>query len=221
MEAFIRAMNLGIDRFAPPIPPEVAPERRALVAELGFALFRNQAQTGTRNAQEAIERVRGFIAGLSGEPGVLVDQPDDTEQLQASKLADKLFDFVTDRGGVFKLTIDPNIPGCGIVDRAAADFMIHRRLGQFAEGGTEEHHLFEVKAVDRSFRAEDVRQILTYAALLSAAGEAPERVGLVNPRLGTFGEWTPDELAQDVAGVSGSELLHQIIFNISEAEVSP
>jgi hypothetical protein len=59
-----------------------------------------------------------------------------------------------------------------------------------------------------------------YAALLSAADETPERIGLVNPRLGTFVEWSPDELSQDIAGVPGSELLHQIVFDISEAGVS-
>lgn len=220
MEPFVRAMNLGINRFAPPIPTEVPSERRAFVAELGFALFRNRATTGARDWEGAVRQVTERIARLSGDPLSEIAWPSKTEHDQANKLADKLSEFAQKRGRAWKLTIDPEIPGCGIVDRAAADFMIHRRRRRIARRRAEEQELFEVKAVDRPFRSEDIRQLLMYAALLSSANKTPERIGLVNPRLGTFAEWSPDELAQDIAGVSGSQLLHQIVFDISEAGVS-
>lgn len=221
MEAFVRAMNLGIARFAPPIPPEVSPRRRAFVAELAFALFRSQVMSGSRDWLGAVERVTAQIARLSGETPSEIAAPSSTEKTQANRLANKLIDFALKRDRVWKLTVDPEIPGCGIVDEAAADLLIHRqyRRGRLRRR-VEERDLFEVKAVDRPFRSEDIRQLLMYAALLSAAGQTPEKVGLVNPRLGTFGEWTPDELAQDIAGISGSALLHQIVFDISEAGVS-
>jgi hypothetical protein len=219
MESFVRAMNLGVERFAPPIPAEVKPERRALVAELGFALFREQAKSGARDLPDAIRQVTKRIAELSGEAPSDITEPSQTECDQASKIADKLSQFARRRGRIVKLTVDPEIPGCGIVDRAAADFMVHRRRGRLHRR-VEVRELFEVKAVDRPFRSEDIRQLLMYAALLWSASETPERIGLVNPRLGTFGEWSPDELAQDIAGISGGELLHQIIFDISESRVS-
>jgi hypothetical protein len=62
--------------------------------------------------------------------------------------------------------------------------------------------------------------VLTYAALLFAAGDAPQLVGLVNPRLGTYFEVPVSELSMDVAGLDADELLQQLIFDIASAEIS-
>src|ERR1043166_9003797 len=112
MESFVRAMNLGIERFSPPLPAEVAPERRAFVAELAFFLFRSQAKTGGRDQTNAVRQVTQQIARLSGESPSSISEPSRTEIDQANKLADKLDDFAADRGRVSKLTVDPEIPGC-------------------------------------------------------------------------------------------------------------
>jgi hypothetical protein len=218
-ESFVRAMNLGIGRFAPPIPPEVEPRRRAFVAEIGFALFRQEVSAGSRDWRGAVSAVSERIARVSPESNIA--PPGATEQDQAERIGDKLVEFALRRGEVQLMTVDPIIPGCGVVYRATADLMIKRRAMPEVPGRAREtRELFEVKATERPFRSEDIRQLLTYAALLWAAEGTPDRLGLVNPRLGTFGEWSPEELAQDIAGVTASILFHQIVFDISEAGAS-
>lgn len=160
MESFIRAMNLGIERFSPPIPAEVPLERRAFVAELAFSLFRDQAVSGSRDHDSSVRQVTQQIARLSGRSRSTIAEPSNDELDQANQLADRLIKFAEERGRVSKLTVDPAIPGCGIVDRAAADLMIHRKRRRFFRQEVEEHALYEVKAVDRPFRSEDVRQLL-------------------------------------------------------------
>jgi hypothetical protein len=224
MEPFVRGMNLSVGRFSPPMAAEVNVERRAFVAELGFVIFRQRVRTGKPLSRsmmnDAVGSVRSLIAGLSDYAEEDVAGPTRLEQQEARGLSARLLEFVQERGAQ-QLVVDPAIPGCGTIDRAAADLLISRP-GFIRPTGSlgQEHLLYEVKTVERPFRAGDLRQVLTYAALMAADQRPPVIVGLVNPRLGTFFECTVDDLCMDVAGVHADELLQQIVFDISAAEIS-
>ena len=221
MDAFVRAVNISCARFSPPLAKEVAPNRRAFVAELAFELLQQglaseRDRTTEDGVTAAVDRVRSLIARLGQHAIEEIPPPTPIELAEAERLLGNLLEFVAERRPG-EIEISPSIPGCGIVDRCAADILITRAGPR---GGLPTRRLYEVKVVDRSFRAIDFRQLVTYAALMSADGRKPDSVGLVNPRRGVYFECPLDALSMDTAGVAASELLDRIVFELTAGEVS-
>ncbi|MGW4956446.1 hypothetical protein ACWEPL_04390 [Nonomuraea sp. NPDC004186] len=101
----------------------------------------------------------------------------------------------------------PSVPGCGIVDRAIADI---RR----------DHELIEVKTVTRPFRSSDFRQVLTYAAMYYASGVHIEEITLLNPRRGRYFKRPIDLVAHEACGLSGPELMQELVELMTGLSVS-
>jgi len=231
LESFVRSVNLGRPRFSPPIASDVAPERRAFIAEVAFELLKLRVSADRMPSPveeaDAVARVRDRIAVLGPYPEEEIVDLAPRERKEVMQLLNNLLGFLRERTSG-SVVVSPQIAGCGVIDRCAADLLIRRpgapslRDSPFGdiEPEMEERLLYEVKVVDRPFRAIDFRQLITYAALMGADSEAPHIVGLVNPRLGTYFECTIDELAMDAAGVPADELLQDIVFEVSSAEIS-
>jgi hypothetical protein len=227
LDRFVRAVNIEGGRFSPPIASEVEPDRHAFVAELAFELLRVEIGGGAVPSRKqrgtATAKVRRQIAVLAGVEEMEVAVPSDAENREVLRLRDGLKDFLNERTPT-RIVVGPRIAGCGVVDACAADLLLEREPDAWDrfrdELGRAPVRLFEVKVVERNFRAVDFRQLITYAALMGAAGNAPDAVGLVNPRRGTFFECTMSELAMDTAGLGGDELLQQVVFDVSATEVS-
>lgn len=227
LDRFVRVVNLEGGRFSPPIASEISPERHAFVAELAFELLREEIERDgapSRKQHVAVKaRVRKRVAALAGVDEAAIADPSQAEWTEVSKLRGGLRDFLGEREPS-KIIVGPKIAGCGIIDPCAADLLLERDPKPFdqflSKVARASRRLFEVKIVERNFRAVDFRQLIMYAALMSADGNAPRAVGLVNPRRGTFFECTMSELAMDTAGLGGDELLQQIIFDVSAAEIS-
>lgn len=229
LEGFVRALNLGVGRFSPPITSEVQSNRHAFVAELAFELF-NFSVTSEESVLTQ-EEIAVATENTRLRMAVLEDAADETasptllEQREARKIARNLHEFLRERSPT-KAVVSPRLSGCGLVDEASADLMLFRPSGQsespFARerAHPEEILLYEIKTVQRPFRASDIRQLLTYGTLLAAEGKSPARLGIVNPRLGTFFESSTNALALDAGGVTADELFQQIIFDVSGAETS-
>jgi len=205
----------------------VDPDRHAFIAELAFELLRMQIENGSAPTRKlrsyAVARVRRRIGRLAGLNEEEIPGPTPNEYAEIVRLRKALRGFLNERTPT-RILAGPKIAGCGIVDACSADLLLERESGPFDQWlsnlDRSTLRLLEVKAVERGFRAADFRQLITYAALMSAAGDAPEAVGLVNPRRGTFFECTMDELAKDTAGLGGDELLQQIVFDVSATEIS-
>lgn len=102
-----------------------------------------------------------------------------------------------------QVEVDPQFPGCGVLGPAVGDVLV----GDI---------LFEIKAVARTFRAIDIRQLLVYSALDSAGPRHHiGRVGLYNPLQGVWEEWDLDDLCLTVAGLPANEILHRLVTYIS------
>jgi hypothetical protein len=227
LDRFIRAVNIEGARFSPPINSVVEAERHAFVAELAFELLRLEIEGDRRptpsRSEEATETVRRRLATVAGIEIDSVGEPGRAELEEVDRLRRALRKFLADRNPN-RIAVSPTIAGCGVIDACAADLLLWRKPTPFdillADIERASLRLLEVKIVERGFRAADFRQLITYAALMSAEGDAPDAVGLVNPRRGTFFECTVAELAMDTAGLSADELLQQIVFDISTSEVS-
>jgi hypothetical protein len=221
LERFVRAVNLEGSRFSPPIASEGDPSRHAFIAEVAFEMFRGDVAGHPATLAQAEANVTKRISS-SAEASVEIAEANAEEREEVYKLRKALSEFVSDHWPE-KVIVNPRIAGCGTIDHAAADLLVERRPvhGPF---GTELERasklLFEVKSVERPFRAADFRQLIIYASLMSAEGRAPDAVGLVNPRRGTYFESSLNELAMDTAGTSADDLLQQVVYDISVPETS-
>lgn len=112
----------------------------------------------------------------------------------ASRLLQWLESFSPDKTPLWR----PFFPGCGMVENCHGDIEIGADL-------------IEVKAVDRTFRAVDIRQLVIYSTLRFLDSHGPyQRLVLFNMRSGIEMVVDADELATDIAGIPAIELYQRI-----------
>lgn len=205
-EAFVRAMNLSLERFAPPLPSGSLPVRNALISELAFCLYADSLSgaidldTQDRDqddyVQQLAENVRGYISRL--ERGLAFHAMGASEIEEAFALAVRLAEGIARLEPGCIVEPRPKFLGCGIVDDCEGDLLI----------GTT---LYEVKNVDRQFRLTDIRQLLSYCALNSMTnGYVIKTVGLINARAGLSYRLDLNSLALAAAGVPAPMLMTDI-----------
>ncbi len=211
-EAVLRKINLEKSRFSPPLDSKVAADRRDLVNEIGFLLYKNsiinklspkeifnsekQFDTICNQAIKIVGRFRGSIAAANG-----------IEQNEAFKIANSLKEFFEQYKNA-KIVISPDFAGCGFLDNCVGDVLSEKTL-------------YEVKAGERNFRLVDIRQVFTYLALnYSSSAYEIKKVGFVNPRMGIYYNLEVNDLAIQLSGKSAIQVVSEIIEFISSGGVS-
>ena len=210
LERHIRAVNVQVQRFAPPIVSSAPAASRGLVSELAFRLFVASVRTGLPIADLPSDEIGGSVEAatthirrmrqLSRRP---VPDPRSLELAEATILAERHARFFQ---RTEQLTLLPTFPGCGWLMECAGDVL---------SGAT----LYEVKAGERGFRSIDMRQTLIYCALNFAAKRYDiAAVCLVNPRLGIVVEEDLEHLCGAASGAPAVEVLAAIVEYCSESQ---
>jgi hypothetical protein len=194
-EAFARPI-LGSNGIVQPVPSNIKTARPDVLAEFGFRLASLAYQSGmtVRIAASdtvivdaansaAATRIREFRPSLSLDELRLGVQ----EQMEGIRLATVYEEFLR-LWPTEAVTFSPAVRGNGIVNSCFADLGVGKTL-------------FEVKTVSRLFQSKDLRQLLVYLALESAAGEPRwEYGGFLNPRLSIFCTFSVDWLVSRLSG---------------------
>lgn len=197
--------------WADPLAELATPTRRALTSEVGFSEF---CQLGGTRKGEVDEGVRGRalqdgIRRLSpyATEGLDLSTPlSPAELVEVEMVRDRLLEFFA--GERSPRMFRPVFPGCGYLDGSEGDVLCNGVL-------------FEVKTVDRRYRSAEFRQLLTYSALNFVSHKYDfDRVGICNPRRGTFLVVSLSDLAHRTAGVSAPELFETILFAVTDAGIS-
>lgn len=216
-EAFTRRVNLQAGRFAPPLLHDAPAERSALISELGFRLYGAHLESlvdlygeGLGASQALAEIASGAFAYVQALPRM--DHPlapvSDAEVDVAVAYARRMQWYFASAEPEKTLTLSPIFKGCGIVDSCRGDVLAGTRL-------------YEIKNVERDFRAADIRQVLVYTSLGYAAGEpVVDSVGLLNARTGRFFFTSMEGFAYGLAGTSASELLSSVVAFITSEQLS-
>jgi len=215
MDIFVRKINLQLyEREFAVLQSAVAPSRRGLVNEVAFNVYSyapdsDQGRGWSEDIfSRAVREAREKIASLETVPVETVAAPDQVEIDECAEQVWRLRLFFRRVRGQQKVEIRPFFPGSGIIRSCEGDVYCDSTL-------------FEVKAGQRNFRAVDVRQLLTYAALnYEAKQRVISKVGLFNPRMGISFKTTLDEACIEVSGVTAAELMPEIIRIISSGDVS-
>jgi hypothetical protein len=216
MEEFVRRTNMdGYTRQWPPIPGGGTPENRGLVNEAGFLLFKSVANLPPPDVGAALRdnlpaAVRAAYAYIVGKQEA-TDEPNFAvgERREAVVIAGRLYNYFCRERDLYGMTVGPRFKGSGLLSGCEGDVLLGDRI------------LYEVKSGDRPFRSVDFRQVAVYVALSFAElGAVFERIGVVNPRRGTFVEVSTEDFSLEVAGQSAVTLCHALIESFSSNLVS-
>lgn len=208
-EHFVRRLNLDkTERWSPPIAKPADKIRAAFVSELAFARFCGLVEgvDASQLDMTAMVETKKRLLPLMDDPATLDAPFTDAEKDQMQKLERGLTAFFRHRGST--LQTRPMFQGCGYIDASEGDVI---------SGSC----LFEVKAVDRSFRSTDIRQLVTYCAMNHALGQFRlDSIGIFNPRRGLWFEMSVDDVCHEISGQSAQELFDNVVHGVSSGDIS-
>lgn len=212
LEAVVRGVNLGYERFREPLISRVAAERRDLISETTYRVFFKAAQhseTVTRSlideaGTEAFAYLRTRVTHLWNDVFYLSD----SEYLEISEAYEAIRSHF--RWNMFNPSkiMRPAFRGHGIVSNCEGDF---------STGDS----LHEMKYVDRSYRGNDLKQLLVYSALqFFETGDEFETLFLFNPFYGTSFKTSVQDIVFSAAGISSIEFYNRVSYALSSGEIS-
>lgn len=209
-EPYLRAHNRRLETIGNPVFTYTIPAERGFVNEASFLLFVRATELGLSPEHvpngvvlECVEHAVGYISRLQQTSPQQSILPDWRHSREVVSLALNLYNFFGSESPT-GIEPKPRFPGCGWIDAAEGD--VYAALT-----------LYEIKAGERLFGVSDLRQVLCYAALATAAqSHEINSICLVNPRSGVALRDSIEMLCQKVSGVSAAEVLGEIVSYISE-----
>ena len=215
IDLYIRKMNfLLYEREFPVLKSNVVSERRGFINEIAFnafcAIFADimVRELSDKIWRAATEEARIKISLLENVRPESITDPISTELEDCVEQVRRLQVFVSRESKNKGVEVRPKFSGAGIIGSCEGDIYF-------------DSSLFEIKAGQRKFRAVDLKQLLTYAALNNSARSRPlSQLGLFNPRMGTSFSATLDDVCLEISGCTAAELLPEIIRVISSGDIS-
>jgi hypothetical protein len=206
-DAYWRAQNLQVERFAEPLHTKRERQSRGFVNELAFESFVRVLADGNKidggafrkAAESAKESVANYISRFTQIDNKILLRDFSSELPEVVAIAERLDKFFSPSLEMGSNAFRPKFSGCGLLMAAEGDVLVDETL-------------FEVKAGDRNFRVSDLRQLLVYCALNHKKPIANiTRIALVNPRIGI--SWSSDleSCSRAISGRSSAELLDDIV----------
>lgn len=205
-DSFVRQLNLASERFAGPVNSSTPVDRdkRAVINELAFRLFKEKATSGKISASKIIsieQEVRTYIERLA--PNISnIPALSKTELIEVENISKSLSTYFY-RPDFSVMFFWPIFKGCGQLDACKADIIYKNKL-------------IEVKAGDRHFRIIDLRQIITYLALNFKSQQYQlTNIAIVNPRTGKEFECSTESLIESCSGRKSVDVFSDIIDFVS------
>lgn len=209
---YIRLINSGLtERFEKPISIEDVPSRRALINSIAFSIFEKfiEKEISTSNIDKLNPSSLFLKKTISAEIknlanlnfGEKISNKLSNEELAIIKIITKR--LINRYASKVELITSPLFSGCGLLFESKGD-IIHKNT------------LVEIKAGQRSFSVQDLRQLFVYLALNHQSKEYKiKSIELCNPRTGFY--WTDkiDIVSENISGASSIEIFNEIISFIS------
>jgi hypothetical protein len=219
LEHFVRLANLGPRRVFAPLDVDFPADRQALVSETAFMLWALEGplvRIATGQVERAVTAARSRLSSVD-DAANLGGQLSASELDVVQELAARLDAYTRAPGyRLIDLQVEQRLPGCGVVTSGVPDI-----LGRYGDRPGHPRVIAEIKAVDRTFRSMDFRQLTAYVVLYFAAQqEVAEVLALFNPLRGTSFEVGTEEFFEDVAGAPADEVVQRLMGDWSSVGVS-
>jgi hypothetical protein len=209
---YVRLINSAFgEKFDKPLTFDDIPNRRALVNGISFTIF--ELQTLDEIKTTDIDKLASDSPLLNK---ILLKEKKSLSNLRfGEKLSGKINEeelkviksiskrLIGQYSKKHQLIVRPKFKGCGILFEANGDIIYSSTLT-------------EVKAGDRNFNIQDIRQLYVYLALNHKSKEYQiNQIELCNPRTGVVWREYIDVVSDNIAGSSTIEVYNEIINFIS------
>lgn len=206
---YVRLINsaLGV-KFADNLDFNDIPKRRALINNVSFSLFELFIKRKIDKSEIEEFTVKNFALKsiIINESKRSSFNSDFSDSVNDEEL--KVIKWISSRliNNYFRenpLLLRPIFKGCGILFEATGD-LIYKDV------------IVEIKAGDRNFNIQDIRQLYVYLALNHQSGKKKlHQMELFNPRTGVIWREFIDIVSDNIAGSSTIEIYNEIIDFIS------
>jgi hypothetical protein len=209
IDLYVRKINFRLyEREFAVSTSETLPKRRGFINEIAFTLFCSFITGRETDIAGATAIAKKKIAELKTNVPPDLSSLSELETTDCREQFDRLQLFFRRVAVNSNIEVFPLFSGAGIINTCEGDLFFGETL-------------FEVKAGQRMFRAVDIKQLLTYAALNHASAQRKlTKAGLFNPRMGISFSASLDEVSLETSGCHAAELLPEIIRVISSGDVS-
>ena len=178
-------------------------QRNSLIAEAAFLLARSGFHYVAGNPTWVENEARKFLKQLPRSEA----SDDEITQEEWDEIGRLARVTQTYTATLSDPEFSAGIPGCGVVESAKCDILANDEI-------------VEIKTVTRPFRSLDLRQALTYAAMLYAAGRPISKITLLNPRRAVSATLLIAEIAAGARGDSAVELMQDLVERMTGLQVS-
>jgi hypothetical protein len=203
MDSVTRVANTSQISLGAAVPRLGTNQRNALIADAAFLVAGSNFSGDSYSKKTLGHYARDSFLKLPRNPMVQTEfSSDEWEEIGLLARVTQRYTSMLP-GAVFS----PSIPGCGVVDTGIGDVL----------AGSE---IIEIKAVTRPFRTYDLRQALTYAAMLYSSNYTVDYITLLNPRRARFVKLPVGQIAAGIRGDSAVELLQDLIESMMGFQVS-
>ena len=204
---FVRVFNEShVTKFGAPIVI-TSPSNALIISEFAF-LMAKEIKTQAIEIQDAfksaelIERCLGSankLASRNHPDADAITKIKGSELDESQQLAENIIGFANHYGD--DIEFSPQLKGYGALGKCEADISI---------GDT----LFEIKTVNRTFRAKDLKQLFLYLALQFVTGKKRwTNAGLYNPRKNLYCEFSIEGLIGSLSGGRHSGVVFRNLLN--------
>lgn len=209
---YVRLINSALgEKFDKPLNFDDIPNRRALINGVSFSLFEkltlneikindiDKLSTDSSFLKEILLKEKKSLSNLRfGDK--LSNKINDEELKVIKSISKRLIEQYSKKN---QLKVRPRFKGCGILFEANGDIVYSSTLS-------------EIKAGDRNFNIQDIRQLYVYLALNHQSKEFKiNQIELCNPRTGVVWREYIDIVSDNIAGSSTIEVFNEIINFIS------
>lgn len=215
---FLRKINLELtemrDKF---LDSGIYGRRRSFISQVGFIFFADSIKNKYELKLESIpngklnevqDKCKLQFNNYSNDEVNITAELDQNELVEAIELGFRMKQFFSTYQGIDNIVISPKFNGCGFLDNCYGDVLI-------------DDTLYEIKMVNRNYRANDCKQLMVYCALNYMSNQyAITNVALYNPRLGKHFKTEINQFCLMISGKSSSELFGEIIDFVSGGGIS-
>lgn len=206
LPALVKQVNMGsFQRFAPPLPSKVSPQRHFLVNDTAYYIAADQIYGRTVDISKTFAAIAEKWKERLANSESINETPSRLESTETLLLARRLVVALkpyTDPS----ITFSVKLPAFGRLESVDIDVLSDTIIG-------------ECKAGDRPFRSVDFRQLILAAAAIGESSRTRHLL-LINAREGKLWHSATEEFIQSVSLCNFSEFLYRVRFELSDLGLS-